>query len=134
MVIIGSGISLGFGVWHFFVPSIWHWYSYIDQDATELHVAVRATNAFLSLSLVLFGGIGLLLVCGERSNGYSIGIVLAALSILWLVRVIFQIVYPQGSASPLLQYGMLTVFVIVFLCYAISLFLVCFNQMIASNK
>lgn len=123
MVTIGGSISLGFGAWHLFVPSIWRWYSYIDPGATELHVAVRATNTFFSLSLILFGGISLLFVWGERANRYSITVVLAALSILWLTRVIFQIIHPQGSMSPLLQYGMLAVFVVVFLCYAISLFL-----------
>jgi len=43
---------------------------------------------------------------------------------LWLTRVVFQLVYPQGSANPVLQYGMLATFTVVFLCYAISLFFV----------
>jgi hypothetical protein len=41
-----------------------------------------------------------------------------------MTRVVFQLVYPQGSASPVLQYGMLVAFTVVFLCYAISLFFV----------
>ena len=24
-VMIGSGASIGFGVWHFFVPRLWNW-------------------------------------------------------------------------------------------------------------
>ncbi len=55
LVMIGSSASIGFGVWHFFVPKAWKWYSYIDANATELAAAVRAINAFFSLSLVLFG-------------------------------------------------------------------------------
>jgi hypothetical protein len=47
-VTIASTASIGFGVWHFFVPSIWKWYSYIDGRATELIVAVRAINVFFS--------------------------------------------------------------------------------------
>ena len=54
-VMIGSGVSIGFGIWHFFVPQLWNWYAYIDSYATELSMAVRAINIFFSLSLVLFG-------------------------------------------------------------------------------
>ena len=46
---------IGFGIWHFFVPRIWNWYSYIKPEATELFAAVRAVNFFFSLSLVLIG-------------------------------------------------------------------------------
>jgi hypothetical protein len=55
LVTIGSTASIGFGIWHFSVPKVWKWYSYIDPTATELIVAVRAINVFFSLSLVLFG-------------------------------------------------------------------------------
>jgi len=67
-VIFGSSASIGFGIWHFFVPRAWNWYSYIDSNATELVAAVRAINAFFSLSLVLFGIVNILLIYGEKSN------------------------------------------------------------------
>jgi hypothetical protein len=54
LVVVGSSASIGFGIWHFFVPYAWKWYSYIDPKATELIVVVRAINVFFSLSLVLF--------------------------------------------------------------------------------
>ena len=116
LVMIGSSASIGFGVWHFFVPQAWKWYSYMDSNATELAAAVRAINAFFSLSLVLFGVVNILLVYGDKSNRYSIMVVLVATSVLWLTRVAFQLVYPQGSLYPGLQYGMLLAFTIVFLC------------------
>lgn len=121
LVTIGSSASICFGVWHFFVPKAWNWYSYIDARATELIVAVRAINVFFSLSLVLFGMTNLLFVYGGRSNRYSIIVMLTATCILWLTRLVFQIVYPQGSINPLLQFGMLTAFIIITLCYVISL-------------
>ena len=121
---IGSSASIGFGVWHFFVPTAWKWYSYIDVTATELVVAVRAINAFFSLSLVLFGVVNVLLVYGDRSSRYSVTVVLAATCILWMTRVAFQLVYPQGSMTPILQYGMLSAFIVVSLCYTVSLFIV----------
>ena len=121
LVMIGSSASIGFGIWHFFVPKAWNWYSYIDNNATELVAAVRAINAFFSLSLVLFGVVNMLLIFGNKSNRYSIMVILAAPCILWLTRVVFQVIYPQGSLYPGLQYGMLSAFVIVALCYIISL-------------
>jgi hypothetical protein len=124
LVTVGSVSSIGFGVWHFFVPSIWNWYSYIDVNATELVVAIRAINVFFSLSLVLFGVVNILVIYGDQSNRYSITVMLAVTCILWLTRVVFQVIYPQGSVSPLLQYGMLSAFIIVSLCYIISLYIV----------
>ena len=121
LVTIGSAASIGFGVWHFFVPKAWNWYSYIDTRATELIAAVRAINAFFSLSLVLFGIVNILLTYGDKSNKYSIIVMLAATCVLWITRVTFQVIYPQGSLYPGLQYGMLSAFVIVTLCYLIAL-------------
>jgi hypothetical protein len=123
LVTIGSTASIGFGIWHFFVPKAWNWYSYIDARATELIVAVRAINVFFSLSLVLFGILNILFVLAGQANRYSIIVMLAATCILWLTRLVFQLVYPQGSINPVLQYGMLSAFIVVNLCYIISLWL-----------
>jgi hypothetical protein len=123
LVTIGSVASIGFGIWHFFVPRLWDWYSYIDASATELVLAVRAINVFFSLSLVLFGVMNLLLAYG-RADRYSLLVVLGATCALWVTRVVMQIAYPQGSMSAPLQYGMLGAFVLVTVCYAVSLALV----------
>jgi len=128
LVMVGSSASIGLGVWHFFVPKAWNWYAYIDTHATELVAAVRAINAFFSLSLVLFGIVNILLIYGDRSNRYSIVVMLAATCILWLTRVALQVIYPQGTLYPALQYGMLSAFVIVTLCYAIPLGSVLFQR------
>jgi hypothetical protein len=123
LVTVGSTVSIGFGIWHFFVPKAWNWYSYIDAKATELVVAIRAINTFFSLCLVLFGIVNVLFVCGDRANRFSIIVMLAATCILWITRVALQLIYPQGSVNPVLQYGLLSVFIIVLLCYLISLFI-----------
>jgi hypothetical protein len=128
LVTIGSAASIGFGVWHFFVPKAWAWYSYIDPSATELMLAVRAINVFFSLSLVLFGAMNLLLAYGPRVDRYSLLVVLAATSVLWATRVVMQLAYPQGSMSPALQYGMLAAFVLVLGCYVASWVLVLLNR------
>ncbi len=123
LVGIGSLASIGLGIWHFTVPKAWNWNSYIDPRATELFVAVRAINIFFSLSLVLFGLLNVLMVFGNRSNRYSITVVLSVTCVLWLTRVILQLVSPQGTMSPVLQYSMLFSFVLVLLCYGLSLVL-----------
>ena len=128
LVMLGSCASIGFGIWHFFVPTVWKWYSYMDVNATELVAAVRAINAFFSLSLVLFGIVNILLVYGDKSNRYSIIVMLAATCVLWITRIIFQVIYPQGSLYPGIQYGMLSAFMIVALCYLISLLIVVFQK------
>lgn len=128
LVMISSCASIGFGIWHFFVPTVWKWYSYMDVNATELVAAVRAINAFFSLSLVLFGIVNILLVYGDKSNRYSIIVMLAATCVLWITRIIFQVIYPQGSLYPGIQYGMLSAFMIVALCYLISLLIVVFQK------
>lgn len=130
LVTFGSSVSIGFGVWHFFVPRAWKWYSYMDPAATELAVAVRAINVFFSLSLVLFGLMNILFIFGGRVNRYAIIVLLAATCVLWLTRLVFQIITPQGSITPVLQYGMLAAFAIVTLCYLFSLGLVLFQKTI----
>jgi hypothetical protein len=132
LVMVGSSASIGFGIWHFFVPKAWNWYSSIDIRATELIVAVRAINVFFSLSLVLFGIMNLLFAYGGKANRYSTIVMLAATCILWLARVFLQVIYPQGSLYPGLQYGMLAAFTLVSLCYLISLLMTIFKYPMSS--
>jgi hypothetical protein len=47
LVMIGSSVSIGFGIWHFFVPTACNWFSYVNSNATELVAAVRIMQAFL---------------------------------------------------------------------------------------
>ena len=127
---IGSSASIGFGVWHIFVPRLWKWYSYIDPNATELIVAVRAINVFFSLSLVLFGVLNLLFIFNGNANRFSIIALLAATCILWLTRLVVQVIYPQGSLYPGLQFGMLAAFTLVSLSYLVSLAYIVFEKKI----
>lgn len=124
LVGLGSAACLGFGVWHFFVPAAWKWNDYILPSATELVAAVRAINVFFSLSLVLFGVMNLLFIFGGRANRFSILVLLAATSVLWLARVGMQIAYPQGSLYPALQYGLLAAFIIILVCFGMAFMIV----------
>lgn len=120
---IGSLIAISFGAWHFFVPTIWKWYSYIDIKATELVLAVRATNIFFSLSLVLIGVMNIVLVSSRHSSKHTIITIFVVNIILWLTRVVLQIVAPQGTINLYIQYGMLSTFVLVLILYVMALVL-----------
>jgi hypothetical protein len=124
LITLGSAASIGFGVWHFFVPMLWNWYAYIDDSATELVIAVRAINVLFSLSLVLFGAMNLLTAYGPATSRYAALVVLGPTCVLWSARVVLQIAYPQGSTSAVLQCGMLVAFALVLACYTVSLILV----------
>ena len=121
LVSVGSISTFGFGIWHFFVPKIWSWYSYIKPEVKELVAAVRAINVFFSLCLVLIAVADMIFVFSENRLGLIV--MLAISSILWGVRIIMQLVYPQGSINPALQYGMLGSFIVIFICFALSLVL-----------
>jgi len=124
LITLGSAASIGIGIWHFFVPRIWHWYSYIDPSATELVLAVRAINVFFSLSLVLFGLMNLLIAYRQHADRYSMLVVLGATCALWAARVVMQLVHPQGAMHPALQFGLLLSFGLVLGCYSASLVIV----------
>ncbi len=120
---IGSIVSIAFGIWHFFVPTIWKWYSYIDVKAQELVLAVRATNIFFSLSLVLIGVMNIVLVSNRYSSKHTMITIFVFNIILWLTRVVLQIVEPQGKINFYIQYGMLSAFVLALILYVAALVL-----------
>ncbi len=126
---IGSLVAIGFGVWHFLVPTIWKWYSYIDIKAPELVLAVRATNIFFSLSLVLIGVMNIVLVTSRHSSKHTIITIFVVNIILWLTRVVLQIVAPQGTINLYIQYGMLSTFALVLFLYVMALVLYAKNYM-----
>ena len=117
----GSGVAIAFGIWHFFIPDIWNWYSYIDDSATELVIAVRAINIFFSLLLVLLGTANIIFVFRKLKDRISTIVILSISTLLWATRLALQIIYPQGSQNSIIQYSMLFTFIVVFLCFLVSL-------------
>lgn len=120
---LGSAISICFGIWHFFIPTIFEWYSYIDTNAQELVLAVKATNLFFSLFMVLLGTMNILLIGNKQTSKHTIMTLLTINIILWFIRVVVQIIAPQGTINFYMQYGMLSAFIIVLFFY-ISAFIV----------
>lgn len=117
-----SLITIGVGLWHFFIPSIWKWYSYFTENSNELITAIRAINFFFSLCLVLMGSITILFIWHKEIQIFYLKSLLTGMIILWAARVIMQVIYPQGSASALLQYSMLSIFIITLVLFIVSMF------------
>lgn len=120
LVIGGSTVSIGFGIWHFFVPATYGWWGAIVDETGELVRAVRAINVFFSLSLVLFGLQSILFTLHEWANRFVMRVQLAAMTVLWTARVAFQIAYPQGALIGIAPI-MLGSFVFVLLCFLVPL-------------
>jgi hypothetical protein len=123
LALIGSIVTIGFGVWHFFVPRAYKWYGYIQTEVTELVRAVRAINVFFSLSLVLLGGLTIVFGFAKQSTSFAFKAMLIVMCILWLTRVALQIVSPQGSMNIALQWGMLAAFTCASLLFLAALIL-----------
>jgi hypothetical protein len=121
---IGSVITIGFGVWHIFVPAIWNWYSYFPIEARELIVAVRAINLFFSVSLIAFGVLMVVFTYRRPISSFYVRSIAVSLALLWGIRTFAQVIWPQGSITPVLQYGMLGIFTVTFLLFASSALLV----------
>ena len=118
-ILLSTGlITFGFGLWHVFVPDIWQWYDHIEPR--ELVLAVKATNLFFSISLMWLGGLNMLSV--KAMNPFSVVAILSATTSIWLVRVVFQLVTPQGTEIPWIQYSMLISFLLVFGLQSYALF------------
>ena len=96
----GSVMMLGFGSWHFFVPAIHNWFSYIPKAPSELVKAIKAANFFLSLELCVFGVMGMALSFMTATNRKAVLLYLLLMSGLWIIRAVYQLVEPQGSALP----------------------------------
>jgi len=120
LLTIGSAITICFGSWHLFVPAIWNWYSCFPSEATELVVAVRAINVFFSMSLVVFGAVMLVFIYRKPMITFYARTMSISLTLLWGMRVAMQLIWPQGSITPALRYGMLAIFMLTFALFAVS--------------
>jgi hypothetical protein len=108
---VGGAVALGFGIWHFAVPDLYRWQSYVPEAPQTLVDAVAATNFFMSFSLSLVGATNVampLLMDAATPMGRAW---LWANVGLWSTRAVYQLIRPQGSHNPALRWGMTAVFV-----------------------
>lgn len=90
----GLAISAAFGAWHFFIPYLLRWYSYIPDAPRNLVVSMDWTNFFLSLLLC---GVSVLLIVLHREVMRRQRTALALytfLTAVWLIRIVLTAIYP----------------------------------------
>ncbi len=91
---IGVVMSMLVGAWHFFVPYMFRWYSYIPRQYGNLIVGIDWTN--LCFSLLLFGTSLLVLLWSGRvfSGNHEALILYGFLTFVWFFRVALAIIEP----------------------------------------
>ena len=94
MYLIGTVLSLIVGVWHFFVPWMFQWYSYIPQEYQNLVVGIDYTN--LCFSLLLSGISFILLMWRKRvfAKNKEAMVVYGFLTGVWFFRVALTVIEP----------------------------------------
>lgn len=112
-LITGLIIRGAFGLWHFFIPYQYNWYSYIPSAPREIIVSVDWINFFFSL--FLSGNSVLLFIFRKKILAKEIVSFsfYGFLTFAWLIRVIITMVHPWNY--DLMQLIQLDCFVIVFI-------------------
>lgn len=94
LYISGLILSLITGIWHFFVPYLFKWYSYIPDAPRPIIVSIDWINYFFSLLLT---GLSLLLLFFTKqvfNKNKEVLIFYSFLVFVWFNRVIITIVHP----------------------------------------
>jgi hypothetical protein len=114
---IGFLVSVCVGVWHFFVPYAFKWYSYIPGAPRQITVSIDWINFFFSLFL---SGISLLLFLFRHEIAKRNRVAVAFygfLTFVWACRVAITLIHPWSYDTILIaQSG---AFLFVFLLLAI---------------
>lgn len=91
---IGVSLSLIVGLWHFFVPLMFQWYSYIPNEYHNLEVGIDWTNHCFSFLLsgisfiLLFWGKKVFEIKSEAVTIYTF------LVMVWLFRFLIALIEP----------------------------------------
>lgn len=95
LLITGLIISLFFGIWHFGVPYIYKWYSYIPNAPKAIVVSIDWINYFFSLLLT---GISFLLLIFYKRISIEKSTLFFYILLLftWLSRILITIIRPWG--------------------------------------
>jgi hypothetical protein len=90
----GTTLSLLVGIWHFFVPWMFQWYSYIPGEYENLIVGIDWTNFFFSL---LLSGFSLLLILLSKkvfAGNKEVLVFYGFLVFVWFCRAAITFVEP----------------------------------------
>ena len=94
LFIIGLALSTNAGIWHFTVPYLYQWYSYIPKEYENLIVGIDYINFFFSLLLTGYS-ILLLFFKNKVFNGNKdLLIMYGFMAFVWFCRVAITFVEP----------------------------------------
>lgn len=102
-------ISCMVGILHFWAPYSFKWYSYIPDAPIEIYQSINYINFCFSFLLVGFSLVLLMVQKQLFADSKELKIFYAFFVLLWLSRVIIQIVWPWPSS---LQTWLVTAFTI----------------------
>lgn len=94
-------IGIFVGIWHFFAPYISQWFSYIPNAPTEIIQSINYINFCFSFMLA---GISLLLIIVQKKlfeGSKELRAFYAFFSLIWLSRIIIQLIWPWPSSLQL---------------------------------
>jgi len=94
LYIVGLSLSTLIGLWHFSVPYLFQWYSYIPNENKSLIVGIDWINFFFSL---LLAGYSLLLVIMRKkvfNRNKEIFIMYGFMVFVWFCRAAITVINP----------------------------------------
>lgn len=111
----GLILSMMVGIWHFFVPAMFQWSSYIPAEYENLIVGISWTNYFFSLMLTGLSAILLYwsgkVFTGNREAFFIFGFMV----FVWLNRVVIGFVNPWPlEPVPAAAIGQLAAAILIF--------------------
>ena len=109
---IGAALSLAVGIWHFFVPSMFMWDTYIPYKV--LTASVNYVN--LCFSFLLCGISLIMLLWGKKVFGGNreAAVIFGFFVLLWIFRVTVALLNPMPpEANVFMSYGQLVGSVVV---------------------
>jgi len=125
--LLGLLLSTGVGMWHFTVPYLHKWYSYIPDAPPEIIVSIDYTNYFFSLLLT---GLSIILIFLRKevfSKNRAALIFYGFLVFVWLNRVVITIIMPWPNNIPFTA-GLICAFTVIFVIQLIPLIYLTIKQ------
>jgi hypothetical protein len=116
LYIVGLSLSTLVGIWHFFVPYLFQWHSYIPNEYKSLIVGIDWINFFFSF---LLSGYSLLLLIMRKkvfSKNKEMLIMYGFMVFVWFCRVVITFINPWPlEPVALVAYGQQIATFVIFL-------------------
>ena len=95
MIITGGVICILYGIWHFFVPRLFHW-DLSERDIPDLIAdSILAANFTMCLSIVISGIVDLAAALYFWRNSELVRVLLAMQIILLVIRIVYALIKPM---------------------------------------